>query len=154
MSVARPLPQAATPFLRFARELRAQQFAVAPEQVTSFLSAVALLGPRSIEDVRQAGLATLAPPPDRHGAYDAVFRAVFLGDTINIAEDGEEDEELQIKDAGTQQQEREESLRQEKGGALTSAIEQLSLRDFEAPYDARSATTAPVRVARSIFAVH
>jgi len=126
------VPRAAEPFLQFARELRAQQFAVAPEQVKSFLSAVSLLGPRSIEDIRQAGLATLAPPPDRHGAYDAVFRAVFLGDTVSIAEGAEEDEEIRVKDSGVQQRERDESLRQEKGGALTSAIEQLSLRDFEA----------------------
>jgi len=31
------------------------------------------------EDIRQAGLATLAPPPERRAAYDMLFRIHFLG---------------------------------------------------------------------------
>ena len=52
-------------------------FRVAPEQTTSFLAAIELLGPRSLEDIRQAGIATLAPPPERRAAYDALFRHPF-----------------------------------------------------------------------------
>ena len=52
---------------------------IAPEQTTAFLAAIGLLGPRSLEDIRQAGLATLAPPPERRAAYDALFRIHFLG---------------------------------------------------------------------------
>ncbi|TIV48653.1 MAG: VWA containing CoxE family protein, partial [Mesorhizobium sp.] len=56
------LPRAAAAFLDFARMLRRHAFAIAPEQVTSFMQAAALLGPRSMNDIREAALATLAPP--------------------------------------------------------------------------------------------
>ena len=62
------LPRAARPFLTFVTLLRLNGFAIAPEQTTAFLSAISLLGPRDPEDIRRAGLATLAPPPERHGA--------------------------------------------------------------------------------------
>ena len=75
-----PLPRAARPFLTFVTLLRVNGFAIAPEQTTAFLSAISLLGPRDPEDIRRAGLATLAPPPERHGAYDTLFRLHFLGE--------------------------------------------------------------------------
>ena len=61
MSDADAMPRAARPFLAFVALLRANGFAIAPEQTTAFLAAIALLGPRDPEDIRQAGLATLAP---------------------------------------------------------------------------------------------
>ena len=39
--------------------------------------AIGLLGPRDLEDIRRAGLATLAPPPERRAAFDALFRHPF-----------------------------------------------------------------------------
>ncbi len=65
MSDEPKLPRAARVFVAFVGLLRANGFAVAPEQTTAFLAAIELLGPRSLEDIRRAGLATLAPPPER-----------------------------------------------------------------------------------------
>ena len=48
-------------FLEFPALLRANGFAVAPEQTATFLEAVGLLGPRSVADIRRAAHATLAP---------------------------------------------------------------------------------------------
>ncbi|MDX8451062.1 VWA containing CoxE family protein, partial [Mesorhizobium sp. VK3C] len=50
------LPCAAEPFLGFAQLLRRHAFAIAPEQVTSYMQAVTLLGPRSMNDIREAAL--------------------------------------------------------------------------------------------------
>jgi hypothetical protein len=72
-------PRAIEPFIDFTAVLRANGFAVAPEQTTAFMSAIVLLGPRDPEDIRRAGLATLAPPPERHAAYHALFDMHFLG---------------------------------------------------------------------------
>ena len=57
------LPAAAAPFVAFAALLRANGFAAAPEQTTTFLAAIRLLGPRSLDHIRRAAHATLAPPP-------------------------------------------------------------------------------------------
>ena len=78
--------------------MRANGFAVAPEQTTAFLAAIALLGPRDIEDVRRAGLATLAPPPERHGAFDALFHIHFLGDEVARAEGGEDEDIVRVQE--------------------------------------------------------
>ena len=128
------LPPAAAPFLGFARLLRRHAFAIAPEQVTSFMQAVTLLGPRSMNDIREAALATLAPTPDRRGEFEAHFRCYFYGDA-KPSIDGEEDDETRVKDdRGTHEQENR-IARQEKGGELSSALEQLSSRDFQRDAD-------------------
>ena len=93
MSEAPQLPRAARSFVSFVALLRANGFAIAPEQTTAFLEAIALLGPRGPEDIRQAGLATLAPPPERRATYDMLFRIHFLGGE-EIRSDGGEDEEV------------------------------------------------------------
>ena len=74
------LPRAARPFVTFPALLRANGFAVAPEQTAAFLESVGLLGPKSIADIRRAAHATLAPPPERRAAFDALFGAHFLGE--------------------------------------------------------------------------
>ena len=124
------LPRASAPLLGFARLLRRHAFAVAPEQVSSFMQAIALLGPRSMADIREAALATLAPSPDRHSEFDAHFRSHFYGDGQPSVE-GEEDEETRIKDDGGRREEKSETARHEKGSELSSAVEQLSTRDFQ-----------------------
>ncbi|WP_292248960.1 VWA domain-containing protein [Mesorhizobium sp.] len=127
------LPRAAAPFLGFARLLRRHAFAVAPEQATSFMQAVTLLGPRSMNDIREAALATLAPSPDRRIEFDAHFRSHFYGD-VKPSIEGEEDETRIKDDRGTREEESQDP-RQEKGGELSSAREQLSSRDFQRDAD-------------------
>ena len=73
------LPRAVHVFVSFAALLRVNGFAVAPEQTTAYLAAIELLGPRSMEAIRLAGLATLAPPPERRATYDRLFDIHFIG---------------------------------------------------------------------------
>lgn len=128
------LPRAATPLLGFARLLRHHAFAIAPEQVTSFMQAITLLGPRSMNDIREVALATLAPSPDRRGEFEAHFRAYFYGDAKPAIE-GEEDDETRVKDDRGTREEEDRVHRQEKGGELSSALEHLSSRDFQRDAD-------------------
>ncbi|WP_292320990.1 VWA domain-containing protein [Mesorhizobium sp.] len=144
------LPRAAEPFLGFAQLLRRHAFAIAPEQVTSFMQAVTLLGPRSMSDIREAALATLAPSPDRRSEFDAHFRGYFYGDARPSTE-GEGDDETRIKDDRGSRDEESQAVRQEKGGELSSALEQLSRRDFQldpdslGPFRGRLASALPAR---------
>ncbi|QDC00881.1 VWA domain-containing protein [Mesorhizobium sp. 8] len=124
------LPRAAAPFLHFARLLRADGFVVAPEQVSALMAGVTLLGPRSMDDIREAGLAALAPPPDRREAFEALFRAFFHGEDKITVEGGEEDEETVVKDDADVREEEIPVLRDEESGAAASALEQLGTRAF------------------------
>jgi uncharacterized protein with von Willebrand factor type A (vWA) domain len=133
--VSNALPRAAAPFPGFARHLRSFGFAVAPEQVIAFLRAVELLGPRHMEDVRQAAIATLAPHPDRRGEFEALFRAFFHGES-GAPVGGENDEdETHVKDDGGVREEQVEIVRLEEGGELSVATEQLSHRTFRTDAD-------------------
>ena len=129
------LPTAAAPFLGFARHLRRFGFAVAPEQVVAFMRAVDLLGPRSMEDIRQAALATLAPHPDRRGEFEALFRSFFYGEANALVGGDEDEDETQIKDDGGVREEQVEIVRLEDGGELSAATEQLSSREFRSDRD-------------------
>lgn len=82
MSPVDELPQAARPFVTFSTYVRAHGFASSPDQTTSFLAAVELLGPRNMEDIRRAAHATLAPTPERRAEFDALFRAFFQGQSV------------------------------------------------------------------------
>ena len=93
MSDELQLPRAAGVFVSFAALLRANHFAVAPEQTTAFLAAIELLGPRGLEEIRRAGLATLAPPPERRATYNRLFDIHFVG-SEEIDQPGAEDEEV------------------------------------------------------------
>ena len=132
------IPRAATPFLGFARHLRSFGFPASPEQVTSFMQAVTLLGPRSMRDIHEAALATLAPAADRRGEFDAHFRAYFHGEVETFA-DGESDEETQVKDDGGARREQVEIRRDEESGEFASGSEQLGVRDFGGDDDALAA---------------
>jgi uncharacterized protein len=98
MSDIDPPPRAAAPFITFVALLRANGFAVAPEQTTAFLSAIVLLGPRDPEDIRRAGLATLAPPPERHAAYHALFDLHFLGEASPDLAEGDDEDMVRIQE--------------------------------------------------------
>ncbi|TPI53953.1 VWA domain-containing protein [Mesorhizobium sp. B2-3-6] len=132
------LPRAATPLLSFARLLRRYGFAIAPEQVSRFMQAVTLLGPRSMADIREAALATLAPPPDRRDEFEAHFQSHFYGNASAVIE-GDADEETRIKDDGGADDERIEAEQKQEGGELSSALEQLSSRDFQRDDDSLTA---------------
>jgi uncharacterized protein with von Willebrand factor type A (vWA) domain len=86
------LPRAAGVFISFVALLRVNGFAVAPEQTVAFLAAIELLGPRSLEHIRRAGLATLAPPPERRATYDRLFDIHFQGREDSVG--GDQDEEV------------------------------------------------------------
>jgi len=129
-TVTATMPQAAVPLFRFARLLRHQAFPIAPEQVTTFIKSVGLLGPRSMEDIREAALATLAPTPDRREAFDRLFRLHFFGETP-IVEEVEDDEGALARDQGEERNRHTRTLRQEEGGSLSSAAEQLAMRRFD-----------------------
>ncbi|MBZ9891863.1 VWA domain-containing protein [Mesorhizobium sp. BR1-1-3] len=143
-------PRAASPFLDFARLLRRYGFAIAPEQVSCFMQAVTLLGPRSMADIREAALATLAPPPDRRDEFEAHFQSHFYGNRSAVVE-GDADEETRIKDDGGASQEEIEVISHQEGGELSSGAEQLSTRDFKrdddnlAAFRRRLASALPAR---------
>lgn len=126
------LPRPLQPFVSFTTLLRANGFMVAPEQTQSFVAAVGLLGPRSMEDIHRAALATIGPAPERRDEFDAIFRLVFLGQTVaaSTASDMDDEEELEAfddRDGGQQPPETDEV--EESGGAPTGA-ERLFARQF------------------------
>lgn len=129
------MPRAAAPFLGFARHLRRFGFAVAPEQVVAFMRAVELLGPRHMEDIRQAALGTLAPHPDRRGEFEALFRSFFYGETAALVGGDDDEDETHVKDDGGIREQQVEIIRQEDGGELSAATEQLSTREFRSDRD-------------------
>ncbi|GKQ52578.1 VWA domain-containing protein [Bradyrhizobium sp. Ce-3] len=95
------LPRAARIFVSFVALLRANGFSVAPEQTTSFLAAIELLGPRSLEHIHQAGLATLAPPPERRTTYDRLFDIHFRGAEAIERAEGEDEETVRLQEEGS-----------------------------------------------------
>ncbi|HEV7259253.1 MAG TPA: VWA domain-containing protein [Bosea sp. (in: a-proteobacteria)] len=123
-----PVPPAARLFVAFPTLVREHGIAVAPEQTVSFLAAIELLGPRSLEHVRKAAVATLAPHPEQRELFDALFDAHFLG---AIAEPGDEDfapdDEMSVQDdSGSREVLLGEEIN-ETGQAATGA-EALSVR--------------------------
>jgi uncharacterized protein with von Willebrand factor type A (vWA) domain len=127
------LPQAARPFLAFVTLLRANDFAIAPEQTTAFIAAVGLLGPRGPDDIRQAGLATLAPPPERHAAYNALFRVHFLGEAAPVIGDAEDrDETVRVQEDQRGEEDLPEAEEANESGDAAARTEALVERRFVA----------------------
>jgi uncharacterized protein len=93
-------PRALAPFLAFPQALRSAGLPAAPEQTTAFLAAVGLLGPRGLADIRRAAHAIYGPGPERRGAFDAVFDAVFLGRALAAPADGAPEDAPEAWDAG------------------------------------------------------
>jgi uncharacterized protein with von Willebrand factor type A (vWA) domain len=132
------VPGAVRPLIGFPVLLREHGFAVAPEQTVSFLQAVELLGPRSIEHVRKAAVATLAPHPEQRVRFDALFDLHFLG---AVGEPGEDewqaDDDMQVQDdIGTEEVLIGEEVN-ETGQAATGA-EALAIRALRAPDDSQT----------------
>lgn len=125
------LPRAARPFVDFATLLRRHGFAVAPEQTQTFVQAVGLLGPRRMADIHGAALATLAPPPERRTEFDALFRLMFLGQTLAAPADGEpDDDDLEAFDERDGATEPPDAAEEREIGAEATTLEALALRRF------------------------
>ena len=129
-AIAQTLPRAAAPFLDFCHLLRRHGFSVASEQAAGFMRAVALLGPRSMEDIRQAALAMLAPQPERKPAFEALLFAFFHGEVSATIDGSPDDEETVVKDEGADEEMALDEPRQEEGGEFSSAAEQFGVRSF------------------------
>ncbi|MGI9481053.1 MAG: vWA domain-containing protein [Hyphomicrobiales bacterium] len=131
MSDISPLPRATRPFVEFATVLRTNGFAVAPEQTQNFIAAVGLLGPQSMDQIHQAAVATLAPPQERRPDFDALFRTMFLGQTVAAAAPAQPDEEeLEAYDAQEGTMEVPEIDDTMESGAEATTAERLSTRRF------------------------
>ena len=131
------LPRAARPLLDFIALLRRNSFSVAPEQGLAFLRAIELLGPRDIEDIRRAGVATLAPPFERQPDFDMLFDMHFLGLAGVLSDQvAESDEELEVQDDGAGYDAPLSDDINETGQAAT-ATEALSRRALRSEDDSR-----------------
>lgn len=126
------LPRAATPFIDFTQQLRAAGFAVSSEQTQTFIEAVGLLGPRSIQDIYRAANAVLAPRQERIGEFDALFRKVFLGQTLAASVDGDDEDEVEAFDERDGHDEILEADDINEVGEIATAAETLSTRRFAA----------------------
>jgi uncharacterized protein with von Willebrand factor type A (vWA) domain len=126
------LPRATAHLVDFAHLLREHGFPAAHEQMVMFLSAVHLLGPKSIESVRQAAHATLAPSADRHAEFDALFHAFFFAEAavISAARSLPEDA-APVKDGGTERREEPEIEGANRSGKAATAQEKLGIRRFK-----------------------
>lgn len=131
MNVEHQLPRAARVFVAFAALLRTNGFAVAPEQTTAFLAAIELLGPRSLDDIRQAALATLAPPPERRTTFDRLFDLHFRGsEAIARGDEGEDDETVRLQEEGRGDEEPLSSDEASESGLTATRTESLVERRF------------------------
>ena len=131
MNVEQQLPRAARVFVAFVALLRTNCFAVAPEQTTAFLAAIELLGPRSLDDIRQAALAMLAPPPDRRTTFDRLFDLHFRGsEAIAHGDEGEDDETVRLQEEGRGDDEPLSSDEASESGLTATRTEALVERRF------------------------
>ena len=124
-------------FLGFTALLRRSGFAVAPEQSMAWLTAIELLGPSEMEDIRRAARATLAPPPERFADFDALFDAHFLGSIVPGLEEGEpsDEEPLRAAEDGAIGPEPEFGDETHESGAEATSAERLLARRFSAGED-------------------
>ena len=149
-SVAIPAP--ARHLAGFVPYLRGFGFTTSPEQTVTFLEAVELLGPRGIDDIRRAAVATLSPPRERSGEFDALFRAWFHGEFASVPREGEEETEVRVHDEGGATREPPEVPDLGESGQSATAAEMLGDRRFPADTGIerlrRFAREAPERLPR------
>lgn len=126
------LPRAARPIAGFPAFLRGFGFAASGEQTVAFMAAVTVLGPRGMADIRRAAHATLAPPPERHDEFDALFRAFFHGEAATTQAADAPGEETVAKDDGRERHEPPEAAGQSESGRATTGAEILGSRAFPA----------------------
>jgi hypothetical protein len=132
------LPRALQPFVEFPALLRANGFAVSPDQTMAFIEAVGLLGPRDMADVYRAATATLAPPFDRRAEFDALFRFLFHGHSLASAVDAldADEDEMRVQEERGGTMEPPESDEQNRAGEQAARVELLTARSFAAADEA------------------
>jgi uncharacterized protein len=140
-------------FVEFAALLRRAGFAVAPEQTMAWLASIELLGPNSIDDIRRAAHATLAPPPERLADFDALFDAHFLGAQSIVPEAApSEDEPMRAAEDSAIGPEPLFGDETRESGAQATAAERLTARRLtpggEGDTLSRFARALPNRVPR------
>lgn len=132
MSALRP----ATAWLAaFPRLLRANGFAVAPDQTIGFLEAIGALGPRALDDIRRAGIAMLAVPKDREADYDALFDTHFLGRHMLAEEIADAAETAEAHEATGGEVDLEAPNDQDPAGLEAARTERHATRRLAAPGD-------------------
>jgi uncharacterized protein with von Willebrand factor type A (vWA) domain len=124
------VPRAAEVFISFVALLRANGFAIAPEQTTAFLAGIELLGPRSLEHIHKAGLATLAPPPERRATYDRLFDFHFRGSEAIDRPEGEDEEIVRLQEEGRGEEEPPLADETSESGLTAARAEALVERRF------------------------
>ncbi|MGE3831579.1 MAG: VWA domain-containing protein [Parvibaculaceae bacterium] len=125
------LPRAAEALVLFPRLLRQHGFAVSHDQTVLFLDAVRLLGPRSMQSIRLAALAALAPPVDRRGEFDALFRAYFFEEgAVALAAKSLPEDEAPVVNSRSDQGTPPELDDTNPSGKAATRNESLSLRSF------------------------
>ena len=132
--------------------LRGFGFTTSPDQTVAFLQAVALLGPRGIDDVHRAAVATLSPPRERAGEFDALFRAWFHGEFVPAPRESEDETEVRVHDDGGAVHEPPDAPEPGDSGQSATAAEMLGHRRFQADTGIerlrRFAREAPERLPR------
>lgn len=124
-------PRVLRPFLALPQALRSAGFAVSPDQTINFIEGIGLLGPRNMTDIWRAGRALFAIPQARLAEYDAIFRAVFLEQSVSapVAEDID-DVEAHEPDSGVTSVDAEED--EGETGQEAAAAERLGQRTLMA----------------------
>ena len=146
------MPAAARHLAGFPPFVRRFNFRTSPEQTMAFLEAVELLGPRSIEDVRRAALATLSPERERNDEFEALFRAWFHGEFAPVPGESEDETEVRIHEEGAGVFEPPDAPDADETGRSATAAETLSQRRFRPDaghaFFRRFAREAPARLPR------
>ena len=132
MNGSTAMPAPARHLAGFPPFLRGFGFTTSPEQTIAFLEAVELLGPRGIDDVRRAAVATLSPPHERAGEFDALFRAWFHGEYTPASRESEDETEIRIHDEGAAAYEPPDGPDLGESGQSATAAEMLGDRRFRA----------------------
>ena len=132
MSRTVAMPAASRHLAGFPPFLRGFGFITSPEQTIAFLQAVELLGPRGIEDVRRAAVATLSPPHERSGEFGALFRAWFHGELAPLPRESDDETEIRIHDEGGATYEPPDAPDLGESGRSATAAEMLGDRQFRA----------------------
>ncbi|NEH97719.1 vWA domain-containing protein [Rhizobium leguminosarum] len=127
------VPRALDPFLRFAQVLRRAGFAVSPDQTLDFIEGIGILGPRDIRDVYRAGRALFAIPVERKTEYDALFRAVFLGQTTKSPSGVDDDDAVEAYEPTQTSVEIDAPDDQSEVGAEAVTAERLARRNLASP---------------------
>lgn len=152
MSDSITMPAPARHLAGFPPFLRGFGFTTSPEQTVAFLRAVELLGPRGIDDVRRAAVATLSPPHERSGEFDALFRAWFHGELAPVPRASEDETDVRLHDEGDAVYEPPEAPDLGESGQSATAAEMLGDRRFRSDAGIeclrRFARVAPQRLPR------